>query len=67
VLEGFRSLGLAAWGLVSGLIGLAVFVVVGIPLGNWFWGWLTTEGNALALIAAALVAFAVNHLQAHKE
>ena len=63
MVEMLKTLGMGAWGIIAGLVGLAVFVKVAIPLGHWFWdGWLGGE-QALGLIAAAIVVYVVNALQ----
>lgn len=55
-----KTLGEGAWGIVSALVGITVFFVIGAPLSGWFWGWLMEGNHALGLIAAAIVAGAVH-------
>lgn len=55
-MEWLRQVGTWAMGGVAALAGLAVFVVVFLPLGHWFWdNWLGNINNAVGLIAAGVL------------
>lgn len=55
-MEWLKQVGTWAMGGVAALAGLAVFVVVFLPLGQWFWdGWLGKMENAVGLIAAGVL------------
>ncbi|MEK7560740.1 MAG: hypothetical protein AAB539_02175 [Patescibacteria group bacterium] len=60
-MEWIKTIGKGAWVLVGALIGVAVAVKFGIPLGEWTWDNLIVP-NAMPLTAAALVTYVVSNL-----
>lgn len=51
-LNGLRN---GVWGIIVGLIGLALLAEFGIGLGHYLWAWVAGGNNALVLIALAIV------------
>ena len=54
--EWLRSLHGTVWDILGALAAIALLAVLVVPLGQWFWSWLASPGNALALIAIGVVA-----------
>jgi len=61
-MEWMKTIGSGAWALVGALIGLAVAVVIGIPLGQWMWNTILVP-YAMPLIAAAVLTLVVKQVQ----
>ncbi len=60
-----NSLREGIWGVLGALAGAALLAVIVVPLGEWFWGWLSTGSNAMAVIALALIGAGAGFAWAH--